>query len=118
MSLDRIARLNPELQKTLAEVISERIETPLDLLITITKAHVSDNLMHATISVSVLPDSKEREGMAFLIRNRKQIQKELGRRWRNHMNTPKLLFKFDDTNKRVAEINELIDEEGSVPGNQ
>lgn len=107
---DRMSRLNPELQKVLSEVISQRIETPLDMLISITKVNASDDLMHATVYVSVLPETKEYEGMAFLINNRQLIKKELGRRWKKYCNTPQLLFKYDDTNQRVAEIGEIIDE--------
>lgn len=105
---DRIDKVNSLIHQKLGEVFSQVLEIPTEYFVTITRVQTSSDLRNATIYLSVLPFTNSEKALAFIIRNRNQVQKELGKRVKIKY-TPKLYFKLDDTEEKASKIEELID---------
>ncbi|HUT22588.1 MAG TPA: 30S ribosome-binding factor RbfA [Candidatus Bipolaricaulota bacterium] len=107
--MHRKEKLDSLLSQEIAEIISRRLDAPLDFLITIANVDSSPDLESAKIHFSVLPDSKENEAKKFLILRSGEIKKWLakGTRFRK---IPKLRFVFEKTEKKAREIEEILNE--------
>lgn len=104
----RIEQVNELLRERLAFLIAREI--PLEEgLITITYVEVSPDLKYAKIGISVLPDNlagtalKRLRALSGTFAN--ALKKELKMR-----SIPKFNWVFDSTEKKAAEIEELLDE--------
>ncbi|OGF33348.1 hypothetical protein A2223_01915 [Candidatus Falkowbacteria bacterium RIFOXYA2_FULL_35_8] len=105
---DRMLQINVLLQRAIAEIITYDIELPQEYLVTVTRVKTGADLRAATAFLSILPMEHSREAMAYIIRNRKLIQKQLGDKVQLRF-TPKVLFKVDVTEQKAAEINDILD---------
>lgn len=104
----RMQQINSLLKETLGEIFTLELETPSSFLITISKVETVADLKTAKVWLSILPFDKSQEGLALVVRKKKDIQHELGKKIKLKF-TPKLEFIIDDTQQRVAEIESLID---------
>lgn len=103
-------QVNELLRDKLAHIFSIRLEIPVEFFVTVTRIVASNDLRNATVWLSILPNNKAREGMAWIVNHRKEAQRLLGKETRRMKNTPVLLFKHDDQEVRSHEIYDLIDE--------
>ena len=106
---DRLLQVNSLLAQSLGEIFSESLELPTNLLATISRVETGADLKTANVYISVLPFSMTTEALAHIIRQRKYIQRELGRKIKLKF-TPVINYKADDTEERVSHINRIIDE--------
>lgn len=106
---DRILQINSLLQKKLAEIFSRELEFPIEFFVTIVNVSTAPDLKTACARISVLPFNKSQDALAFIIRHKGLIQKELGKVIKMKF-TPKIHFRIDDTQERVSTINEIIDQ--------
>lgn len=104
----RKQKLDSLLHQKIAEIIQKRLDAPLDILITIVKVDTSPDLENVKIFFSVLPDEKKDEALKFLIKNSKEIKKNLAKEL-ELKKIPKLKFKFEETEKKAQEIEQLLD---------
>ena len=103
-------QVNELLRSKLAHIFSLKLEIPVEFFVTITDVSASPDLRNATVYLSILPEKNQREGMAWIINNRKEVQRLLGKETRKMKNTPKMLFKLDEQESRSQEIYDLIDQ--------
>ena len=106
---DRMIQVNELLRDKLAHILSLKVEIPVDFFVTVARVSASNDMRNATVWLSILPENNARSGIAWLVNHRKQIQRFLGQEVRRMKNTPKLLFKLDEQEKRSQEIYDLID---------
>lgn len=95
--------------RELGEFFLREVEFPLECLVTLTRAEVSDDLKYATVWLSVLPEKFTGTCLAIAGRAVREFQKKLFRK----MNTkfvPKINFKIDITEKKAEVVERLIDE--------
>ncbi|MFA5413612.1 MAG: ribosome-binding factor A [Patescibacteria group bacterium] len=95
--------------RDLGEFFLREVEFPLECLVTITRAKVSDDLKYATVWLSVLPDKFTGTCLAIAGRAAREFQKKLFRK----MNTkfvPKISFKIDITEKKAEVVENLINQ--------
>ena len=107
----RMSRINGELQKAIAEVVSNRLNNPdLDgLIISIINVDAAPDLSLAKVSVSVLStDEVKNLVVAELNRAKNFIKREVMRIVRLKT-MPELVFKVDDSYEKGQKILELID---------
>lgn len=95
--------------RELGEFFSREVEFPLECLVTITRAKVSDDLKYATVWLSVLPDKFTGTCLAIAGRAVREFQKKLFRKMRTKF-TPKINFKIDITEKKAEVVERLIDQ--------
>lgn len=97
-------RLEQVLRQAAAEYINR--ESNRSSLITVTGVHVTDDFSRARILVSVLPEEKEEEVLAFLRRSRSDLREELEHSWR--MGKPPFIdFSIDNGEKNRQAIETL-----------
>jgi len=107
---DRIDQINDHLLHNLAEVLSQEIEVPQDMFITVTNFKTAANLKNAKVALSVLPFTKAQDGLNWIIAHRKEIQYQLGLRTKRLHNTPVMHFVLDSSEESASKINEIIDD--------
>ena len=114
--MERKQRLNSLFHQKIAEVISRRLDLPLDFLITIVKVDTSPDLENAKIYFTVLPNDKKDEGLKYLIKNSSEIKRWLAKEVELRR-IPKFRFLYEDAENRVQEIEEILDNLKNEDGN-
>ena len=107
----RMSRINGELQKAIAEVVSNRLNNPdLDgLIISIIDVDTAPDLSFAKVAVSVLStDETKNLVVAELNRAKNFIRREVMRMVRLK-SMPDLMFNVDNSYEKGQKIMELID---------
>ncbi|KAA0239928.1 MAG: 30S ribosome-binding factor RbfA [Chloroflexi bacterium CFX7] len=115
----RTERVNDLLREQLSELIQREVKDPRVArgLVSITEVQVSPDLRHATVYVSHLGDSGEREeALRGLNAAAHFLHTELMHRLKMR-SVPELLFRFDPSIERGARLASLIsDVAGPGPG--
>ncbi len=103
---------SPHKRERLTELLRERASQFVNLnsnrfsLITVTNVSLSDNKKYATILVTVLPDAKQEEALAFLVRQTGEFVEHL----RTNLNLgmiPFIKFALDKGEKNRQRIDEI-----------
>ncbi len=111
MSGGRMRRVDEAIREVLSDALAQGLKDPRIGFVTVTDVSTSSDLRHARVHVSVLGDEPERaatlEGLTsahgFLQR---RISAELRLK-----RTPELRFLDDDTVRRAARLEELLDDD-------
>ena len=106
--MSRIDKVNAALQQIIAEILFQKLEVPLGLLLTVTRVDCSTDMKNAKAYISVLPFDKSEEGMHFLTQNRKEIQSLFGKKVKIKY-TPILRFILDDSEEAASKIYQALD---------
>ena len=106
MSDHRIKKLNSLLREEVGKVFQKELEFEKGVLVTILKAEVSPDVAHAKISLSILPDTYEKEVMKYLEENIFEIQQSINKKLVLRK-VPKIRFVIDPSIKKTARIEEL-----------
>jgi ribosome-binding factor A len=102
----------PHRQEKIAELIKQNAARFLaeasdnTSLITVTDTHVSPDYQYATVSISVYPDEKQEEGLAFAKRRRRDLHEYL----KQHTNLrfiPQLTIELDEGELHRRRIEQL-----------
>jgi ribosome-binding factor A len=109
-------RVNEALREVLSVRIAEGLKDPRIGFVTVTAVETSPDLRHARVFVSVLGDETARtESLAGLQHAHGLLQAEIARVM--HMKrTPELKFVYDDTVERGMRINELLESQPPLTG--
>lgn len=108
---DRVADL---IRAELSQVILRRLQDPRVRLTTVTHVHLSSDLRHARVSISVVGDEAERQASLDALQHatgflRSQLAKSLSRM----KNVPDLQFQLDrgaEYSQRISQLLENPDE--------
>lgn len=87
----RIQRLNSLIQREISQILLKEFDFSLDLLVTITRAEVSSDLIDCSIWVSVFPEEKREKVLGFLNNKIYLVQQKLNSRLRMRP-IPKIKF--------------------------
>lgn len=101
-------QINSTLHQRLAHVFSSKIDMPLEFFVTISKVKCASDLKTAKVYLSILPFPNSKEGIVWIIRNRKEIQRVLGREIKMKY-TPILKYFLDDSEEKVGKIYSIMD---------
>ena len=108
----RTEQVASELAQIIGEIFSRELEFPDGTLATITRVEVMPDLKYADVYISVLPFAESERVMGYLIRQRGQVQKAIGR----HLvmrNTPKIMFRLDTLPEHAAQLEAIMDKEAA-----
>ncbi|MFZ5364754.1 MAG: 30S ribosome-binding factor RbfA [Patescibacteria group bacterium] len=108
--MERKQRLDSLFLQTIAEIINQRLDRPLDFLLTVAKVDTSPDLDSIKIYYTVLPDEKKEEGLKFLIKNSSEIKRHLAGKLRSMKKMPKFKFVYEQSQRRAREIEAVLDE--------
>src|SRR3954463_3736182 len=107
MSL-RSNRVGEQMKKELSDIIGRKLKDPRIGFVTVTDVVVTGDLQQATVYISVLGDSKQREDTLKGLETAKGFMRsEIGQRIRLRK-TPELLFEFDESIDYGNRIETLI----------
>jgi ribosome-binding factor A len=95
--------------RELGEFFSREVEFPLECLVTVTRAKVSDDLKYATVWLSVLPEKFTGQVIKIAERSVREFEKKLFRKMATKF-TPKITLKIDTGEQRAEEVEKLIDQ--------
>ena len=101
-------QVNEKIQRTLALIFSQEFEIPIEFFLTVTRVDCAPDLKNAKVLLSVLPFNKSKDALLYLIHNRKEIQRLLGKRV-NLKYTPILKFVIDEQTQKADEIYTTLD---------
>ena len=108
--VDRTRRIGQVLRKELAEIISRELEPNTVGLISITAVSVSKDLRHARVFVtSLAPKLSNTEITKEFKTVSSSLRWALGQR-AGLRRTPELVFEYDDSIERGAEMSKLLDD--------
>lgn len=100
----RIEKVRSLLKKEAAEALLKEADIG-DSIVTVTDVKTSPNLRVCWISISVMPEEKEKEVMISLKKSLYDIQVALNKKLK--MRVPKIYFEIDEGVKNLYRIDEI-----------
>ena len=101
-----IQKTNELLKSELGKLIREKIELP-NILITITSVHCSEDLGHANIFVSIIPDGHAGSTLSALKKQSSAFSKAIKERTRLR-HVPRLHWNFDGGQVHASELDTIF----------
>jgi len=105
----RIPQVNELIQRELSQIILREIEFPLDILVTITRVTTSQDLEHAKIYISVIPEQKSKDIIRILNSQIYKLQGFLNRRL-NMQPSPRIDFVEEKETVKADEVEKILEE--------
>ena len=109
MSMQRMTRINEEIKRELAQLISYEIKDPRvnESMISIVDVDTTNDLKVSKVYISVLQDNKKEDVISGLNAAQGFIRKEIARRI-NLRNTPEFIFKLDESIEYGMHMSKII----------
>ncbi|KYG64917.1 ribosome-binding factor A [Bdellovibrio bacteriovorus] len=106
----RVARVEREIQATVAQFLIRGFKTPLPGLVTVASVKMPADLRTAKVYVSVLGSEKQQEEALDLLQERAfEIQNFIGKELKMRY-CPKLTFYVDHTTEQVIKVEKILHE--------
>ena len=105
---NRIQRVNQLIKKELSQIILREIEFPSGILVTVTRAETTPNLIEAKIFISVIPEEKTLDVFKILKRSIYGLQQKINRRLKMRP-VPRINFIEEKKTKEADRIEEILD---------
>ena len=106
---NRQKKMGKLLLKEISELFQRNFPVNTGGMMTIHLVRVTSDLGIARVYISIFPDSKGPETLDFLLENKREIRRLLGRRIRQQVrHIPELQFYLDDTLQEVERMDDLI----------
>lgn len=103
----RIAQVNELIREELNKLLLTEVDFPKGCLVTITAIETSKDLGYAKVWISILPVKFTQKVLAILNHNIGHLQFLLNKKL-SLKPLPRLNFAIDETEKRAAEIEQLL----------
>lgn len=103
----RIPQVNELIREELNKIILKEIEFPKDCLVTIINVQTTKDLRYAKVWISILPEKYTGKVLEILTRNIGYLQFLLNKKLA-FKPLPRLNFAVDETEKKAAEIEQLL----------
>jgi ribosome-binding factor A len=114
----RIAKIDHEIQRILATLVSQELQDPRLAFVTVTRAEVSDDLRYCKVFVSVIGDRHQaRQSLDALKHAGRFLRGELGRKI-DLRHTPELIFVEDRSAERAIELAKTLREVQAGSGSE
>ena len=104
----RVLRVNSLIKQELNRFFLKELDFNLDTLVTITRVDTYSNLIESNVYISVLPEEKRENILAFLNRRIYFIQQDLNKRLEMRP-VPKIKFLAEKLTSQAAEIEEVLE---------
>lgn len=103
----RIDRINELIKETLAKIVSEEIEFPGDVFVTVTRVDTSRDLRYARVFLSVFPEKKLGKIFRLLRKKLYSLQGTLNKKL-SMKPLPRIEFVADTTEAEADKIEKLL----------
>jgi ribosome-binding factor A len=105
----RIEKINALLKNYLAEIFQKDLSLKQGIFISVSKIDTTSDLRYARVFLSIYPIKEENYVFKTLEKEKFKIQNILNKKM-NIKILPKIVFKEDDTQEKVAEIEKIFQE--------
>lgn len=106
----RVARVEREIQATIAQFLIRGFKSPLPGLVTVASVKMPADLRAAKVYISVLGDEKQQEESLDLLQERAfEIQNYIGKELKMRY-CPKLTFYLDHATEQVLKVEKILHE--------
>ena len=104
----RSERIAEEIRRVVSQSLLKNLKLPIDALVTINHVVMSPDISRAKVYFSVFGNKTEQSNVGELLKKREYLfKKEIASKI--HMKkTPKLIFAFDDTTEKAANVHKLL----------
>lgn len=102
-------QVNELIRAEFAALLPRDVELPNDALVTVTRVETTKDLKNAMIFLTILPQDNEQDIFTFLEKELPSLQQKMAARL-SMKSTPVLRLKIDETEKRAARIDQILDE--------
>jgi len=103
---DRLKKLNDLLRDEAGKILKKELEFN-DVLVTVVRAEISPTLEHATVWISVFPESRGEQALREINRNIYSLQQMLNKRLIMRP-VPKIRFEIDKTEEGADKIEKIL----------
>lgn len=97
------------LREAVAEILRETIEFQNGAFVTVLKAKMTRNAKYASVQLSVMPSTEERNVLETLSKQSHTIKDELAHRLRMRR-IPSIHWTFNETESQAADIERILQE--------
>ena len=104
----RLQRVNQLIKKELSQIILREIEFSPGILVTVTRAETTPNLIEAKIFISVIPEEKTSDVLRVLNRRIYELQQKINKRLKMRP-VPRINFVEEKKTKEANRIEEILD---------
>src|SRR3989344_5591865 len=108
MPTKRVLRVNELIKQELNRFFLRELDFALDTLVTITRVDTYSNLIESKVYISVWPETRKADVLAFLKRRVYFIQQELNERLKMRP-VPKIIFLAEELTSEAAKIEEVLE---------
>lgn len=105
----RVLRVNSLIQQELNRFFLKELDFNIDTLVTITRVDTYSNLIESNVYISVWPEAKKENILAFLNRRIYFIQQELNKRLKMRP-VPKIRFLAEKLTAEAGQIEKVLEE--------
>ncbi len=105
---ERLKKLNDLLRDEVGKILKKELGLDTDALVTVVRAVVSPTLEHATVWISVFPESQEKSALKEINNEIYSLQQALNKRLVMRP-VPKIRFEIDRTEEKAAHIEQIIE---------
>jgi ribosome-binding factor A len=109
MAYSRIDRVNELIKETLAKIVSEEVDIPAGIFLTVTGVDTSRDLRYARVLVSVFPEKRFSEALKLIEKRIYSIQGKLNKKL-SMKPLPRLEFIPDYTEAEADKIEKILKE--------
>lgn len=107
--MERVQRVNQLIKKELSQILLREGSFPVNVLVTLTRAEVTPNLIEVRVYISTMPQGRGAEILQILNNNIYGIQQKLNRRL-NMRPMPKIIFLEEVATSQAGRVEELLEE--------
>lgn len=108
MPSDRMRQVNMALRDYFASAISRLVEFPPGVVVSVIKVHTTTDLHNSTVFLSIVPDQHVGSSLKKIRKQTRELVGDVADRITFRM-IPKFTFVVDDTERKAAHIEELLD---------
>jgi len=106
--MGRVQRVNQLIKKELSQIILKEVNFPPNVLVTVTRAETSANLIQSKIYVSVMPENETNNVLQILDDSIYDLQQQLNKRLKMRP-IPRIIFIKEKKTEEAGRVEELLE---------
>ena len=106
--MERVKRVDQLIKKELSQIILREVNFPPNVLVTVTRAETSANLIQSKIYISVMPENEITSVFQALDNSIYDLQQQLNKRLKMRP-IPRIIFVKEEKTEEAGRVEELLE---------